>query len=140
MNHKVIIIKGVSMALGVSALLLGIALFQAFLDPKPLNYLSAYSRFFIALSLLTGGFYAGVNVGQKGWLVGASVGFMYSLIGCIASILLIPRLLSFRELVNALVPGTILAGMAGVCGVNIARAKRRQAKTRKMGIKKKLNN
>jgi putative membrane protein (TIGR04086 family) len=139
MEQKIIIIKGASIALGFSTLLLGIALFQALLNSQPVNNLSGYSRLFMATSLIVGGYYAGMKVGKKGWMVGGSVGLIYCLIGLIGSVMLIPRILSFMDLFDALVPGTVLAGMAGVCGVNIERAKKRRLKAGKMQIKRKLN-
>lgn len=135
---KVIIIKGVSIALGISIFLLAVVFFQALLDPQPVNYLSAYSRYFTAISLLVGGFYAGHQWLKKGWLAGGSVGFMYCLVGLICSLILIPRMLTILDLFNALVPGTVLAGMAGVCGVNIGRAQARQSKASRIQRKKQV--
>ncbi|HHU33506.1 MAG TPA: TIGR04086 family membrane protein [Clostridia bacterium] len=139
MDKKVIIIKGVCMALGISALLLGISIFQALLDPAPVNYLSLYSSLFTASGLLAGGFYVGYKWREKGWLAGGSVGFLYCLVGLIFSLVLIPRSLSLVDLFDALVPGIILAGMAGVCGVNIGRAQKKHLQARSTQIKKKAN-
>lgn len=133
---KVVIIKGVSIALGISIFLLGIVFFQALLDPNPINYLSVYASWFTAISLIAGGFYAGYQWQKKGWLVGGSVGFIYCLIGLVCSLFLLPRSLSTLDLINTLIPGTILAGMAGVCGVNIGRAQKRQSKRMAGGVKK----
>ena len=137
--RKVVIIKGVSLALGLSLFLLGLAFCQALLDHQPVNYLSGYTRCFTAVSLIAGGFYAGYRWLQRGWLAGGTVGFIYCLTGLICSIFLIPRTPSVLDLFNALIPGTILSGMAGVCGVNIGRAQRKQFRSTASSIKKRAD-
>lgn len=138
MSNRGLIIKGVSIACGVSVILIAAVIWQALFNTQRVNYLAGYLHICVLISLLAGGFYTGYREGKKGWLVGGSVGLIYSGLGLFGSLLIIPRVLPFGYLARTLLPGIIYAGMAGVCGVNIGRAKNKQVKKTKILSQKAL--
>ncbi|WP_227767658.1 hypothetical protein [Zhaonella formicivorans] len=123
------VLGGLALSITGSILFVALGLAAAVFSGAGFVYLSSYMGYVTTGSLLAGSFLAGYLNGKRGAFSGGAVGFTICLLSIVFSITLLPKAISLSEFILAVFPGSLLAGMAGACGVNVARAKRKKKKS-----------
>lgn len=91
-------------------------------------YLSSYLKYTAMGSILFGGFLAGYFNGKRGWASGGLAGVSMGIALMLLSLLFLPGSPALGEISLTVFTTAFLGGMAGVCGVNVLRARRQKQK------------
>lgn len=113
-----VLLKGIILSLLVSMVFLFVAATVLYFTGVP-EKAAPYFVFAISLlSILTGSYYAGKNIGSRGWVNGGTVGFIYVFLMLTLGLLILEDVTLGWNVISKLFLGFVFGAAGGMWGVN----------------------
>ncbi|MEW5784815.1 MAG: TIGR04086 family membrane protein [Bacillota bacterium] len=113
-----VLLKGIALALALSALLLFIAALVLYFTAVP-EKITPYLVFGVSLTaIMSGACFAGKRIGYRGWLYGGVVGFIYVALMLVIGLFALDNITVGWNLLSKLFLGFVFGATGGMWGVN----------------------